>query len=95
MCVVCVVGLLRLSAPSRRDDMESLGYCILSLYPHYTLPWAHLKSSGTQRADATRAIMMETTIADLCSNIPSKLPCVMSVAPFSHTCDLCLLTDLA
>lgn len=59
-------------AQSRRDDVESLGYCLLSLYPGYVLPWAqHNQGEGeAERGDAIQATMLETTISDLCTDAP-------------------------
>jgi len=61
-------------AQSRRDDVESLGYCLLSLYPGYILPWAqHFQGEAEAgRGDAVQATMLETTISDLCTDAPTE-----------------------
>ena len=74
-----MLALTTPAAPSRRDDMESLGYCLLALLPGHLLPWAqHLQLAAegagqeAERADAIQATMLETTIAGLCRGAPSE-----------------------
>eukprot|EP00602_Paraphysomonas_sp_CaronLab_P002506 CAMPEP_0185038636 /NCGR_PEP_ID=MMETSP1103-20130426/34526_1 /TAXON_ID=36769 /ORGANISM="Paraphysomonas bandaiensis, Strain Caron Lab Isolate" /LENGTH=199 /DNA_ID=CAMNT_0027577157 /DNA_START=60 /DNA_END=655 /DNA_ORIENTATION=- len=64
-------------APTRRDDMESLGYSLIScLRP---LPWHHIP--GSSRASKIRHainIRADVTVSQLCSGLPGEFQLFMS-----------------
>lgn len=59
-------------ALSRRDDLESLGYCLLTLHPNTELPWSHVVNDDNEKSQATLGIMLETRVSDLCSGLPPE-----------------------
>lgn len=60
--------------PSRRDDLEALGYMLVFLLNRGSLPWQEPGESN-QRHERERILAkkMETSVEDLCQNCPAEL----------------------
>ncbi|CAG2117799.1 unnamed protein product [Medioppia subpectinata] len=60
--------------PSRRDDMESLGYCMIFMAKG-SLPWMSASDKNLSSPKTIRKIgkrMKETPLADLCAGLPQN-----------------------
>jgi serine/threonine protein kinase len=56
--------------PSRRDDLESVGYMLIFLLLK-RLPWQGLKKKNSDHIKLIGECKMKTSLDDLCENIPS------------------------
>lgn len=57
--------------PSRRDDMESIGYMLI-YFLRGELPWQGLKSNNYNKNNAIGECKKITTLNNLCDNIPCE-----------------------
>ena len=61
------------AALSRRDDLEALGYVLLAMHPSGNkLPWEDVEGTEIEKDKAITAIMVQTSISDLCSGLQRK-----------------------
>ncbi|KAL9617720.1 MAG: hypothetical protein Q9160_007494 [Pyrenula sp. 1 TL-2023] len=59
------------AAPSRRDDLESLGYMVV-YFLKGSLPWEHVEESRREnRYEAVLRMKESITAEDLCANLPA------------------------
>lgn len=79
MCKIkmCDMDLTVLAVPSRRDDLESLGYVLIYLHRGF-LPWLSPEGSTSvddatpeERIKVIKEKKMNTSIEDLCKGLPS------------------------
>jgi serine/threonine protein kinase len=62
---------------SRRDDLESLGYAFIYLARHGELPWISIKPTGTDKIEAIAECKANTSIKELCSELPKSFEMYM------------------
>ena len=69
----CSANIMRGIEPSRRDDLESIGYMLIFLYTE-KLPWSNVNAKTIDELNAkVYKIKMLTSIKSLCENVPNEM----------------------